>query len=888
VYALYPWSPEMARQVPAEDRNELEQALFAATAVFHGHSDQSSSTRSRLRLSHHPEEIHTLHGDTYEEKSDDFVRERRRWHNGLVRGWITFFGIISVLCYTGLWVFAITADISRRIHFTMLVLAPLGLYVVLRSSNVREYDSGELAVSDRIEPRMDSQGAMVLRSRMRAEAVNDVRSIGIIETTIAGSSETLIRDHFPETLLWRPQIITDDEGRASVDLTFADSITAWRLSATAVDAEGRLGGSELPLRVVKPFFVDFNLPVSLTRNDEVSVPVVVHNYTDKPQAVTLTLTDGDWFSRSGGPESPLVVEPGKVAAVHYRLTAKRAGTFVLEVRADGQGVADALKRNIEIVPDGRRIDFPPVNGTLDWPAVVPLTVPDKVIDGSVHAQVKLYPSSFSQLLEGLEGIFRMPSGCFEQTSSSTYPNVLALEYLKRTGQDRPEVTRKAHQFIHVGYQRLLGFEISGGGFSWFGQQPAVRTLTAYGLMEFVDMARVHDVDPMLIERTRAWLLKQRQRDGSWQPDGHGAGADNRLTATAYVAWAVFDNNAAAKEANLTLDYLLRRKPADISDPYTLALVANALLALDSTGTRAGPYLDRLETLKRTDGGRFAWWQRAADERTIFYGAGASADVETTALTALAMLKAKRPGSVAAGLAWLMSKKDAHGTWGSTQATVLSLKALLAGTKIAEGGDKERVIEIRLGDKVLKTIAIPPDQAEVMQQFDVPAQLLVGKQTLTLTETTGTASGYQVTLRYHVENTDPGPASRFFDVNLTYDRTEVNMLDMVAVKARVVNRQPSPAAMVMLTLPVPPGFVPLTDDLESLQRDGKIAKFSVEPRQIVVYLRELRRERPLDVRYRLQAVLPVKALSRGARVYEYYAPEREAISVPIVLTVKESR
>ncbi len=127
----------------------------------------------------------------------------------------------------------------------------------------------------------------------------------------------------------------------------------------------------------------------------------------------------------------------------------------------------------------------------------------------MQALVKIYPSGFSQLVEGLDNIFRMPYGCFEQTSSTTYPNILALDYLRKTQRSAPKLEAKARQYIHLGYQRLVGFEVSGGGFDWFGRPPANRTLTAYGLMEFTDMARVHEVDPQLIARTRRWLLKQR-------------------------------------------------------------------------------------------------------------------------------------------------------------------------------------------------------------------------------------------------------------------------------------------------------------------------------------------------------------------------------------------
>src|SRR5262249_53761493 len=151
------------------------------------------------------------------------------------------------------------------------------------------------------------------------------------------------------------------------------------------------------------------------------------------------------------------------------------------------------------------------------------------------------------------------------------------------------------------------------GFDWFGRPPANRTLTAYGLMEFQDMAKVHDVDPRLIERTRAWLLSQRAADGSWAEErramhddpaaGQGGGAAN-LGTTAYVALAVFGGPGASSSAEATRNFLLSHKADSIDDPYLVALVANALLAIDGTGRDALPYLERLESLKKeADGGK---------------------------------------------------------------------------------------------------------------------------------------------------------------------------------------------------------------------------------------------------------------------------------------------
>ena len=70
-----------------------------------------------------------------------------------------------------------------------------------------------------------------------------------------------LREYFPETLLWQPGLITDDQGRAELPLTFADSITTWRLTASASSQGGALGGVTAPLRVFQDFFVDIDLPI---------------------------------------------------------------------------------------------------------------------------------------------------------------------------------------------------------------------------------------------------------------------------------------------------------------------------------------------------------------------------------------------------------------------------------------------------------------------------------------------------------------------------------------------------------------------------------------------------------------------------------------------------
>ncbi len=358
----------------------------------------------------------------------------------------------------------------------------------------------------------------------------------------------------------------------------------------------------------------------------------------------------------------------------------------------------------------------------------------------------------------------------------------------------------------------------------------------------------------------------------------------RLASTAYVAWAVYGAKADEAGARPTLDFILNYRAGDIKDPYLLALVANALLVLDPSGKEAAPYVERLEFLKSTsDDGKFTWWSQASTGRTMFYGAGTGGQVEATSLAILALARTKQhPGTTRTALAWLVSKKDPNGTWYSTQATVLALKALLAGTS-APANDGERRITVKLGQQFEKEIRIPANMADVRVEEPLTPYLKAGANLLTVKETTNTAAGYQVTLRYHVPDPEK-PAEEKLAIKLDYDRKELAVNDVVAVTAQVRNQMQQEAAMVMVDLPIPAGFDPALEDFAALAAKGTIARFQVKPRQVEVYLRGLPASEALKLSYHLRARMAVKITAPGARVYEYYAPEREGRSPTVALTV----
>ncbi len=726
--------------------------------------------------------------------------------------------------------------------------------------------------------------------------------------TATPSAPPRVRQYFPETLLWQPELVTNDDGSAELTIDLADSITTWRVSASAVSAGGQLGDAQIPLKVFQPFFVDLNLPIALTRNDEVSVPVVVYNYHDKPQTVALQLEEAPWFelladeSAMSGDTQSLELKPGEVRSLYYRLKVLNVGYQQLKVTATGGGVADAIERSIDVVPNGTLVEVVQ-SQSLDTPGAavtMDVTVAENVVPGSVRAFVKFHPSGFSQLVEGLDAIFRMPGGCFEQTSSTTYPNVLALDYLRSTNKSVPQVEAKARQYIHAGYQRLISFEVPGGGFDWFGNPPANRTLTAYGLLEFVDMARVHDVDPQLITRTRQWLLAQRQADGSWEPEPHmlndglagsvNRGTDARLAATAYIAWSMFHSLPPQQRRpdehqslQLTANYLLAHQPGSISDPYVLATVAMALAAFDPKLPELDRYLSQLDALKKSDD-KSCWWEQPAGAARPFYGDGKTGQIETTAMATLAMLSAKSHAATSnKALHWLVVNKDPQGTWYSTQSTVLALQALLLGTNAAAEA-KDRQFEIKVNDQLVQQLTITADQADVVKQLDLSPWLTkVGDANqVSITETSDTSTTFQAVFRHHIDMPKEASAPEPLGIAITYDRARLNVDETVTATATIINNMESAAPMVILDLPIPGGFAIEPGELDELVGSRKIEKYQITPRQAIVYLRGLEPKHQLELRYRLKAMMSVKVTVPRGAVYEYYNPAKRGASEPAQL------
>ena len=472
--------------------------------------------------------------------------------------------------------------------------------------------------------------------------------------------------------------------------------------------------------------------------------------------------------------------------------------------------------------------------------------------------------------------------------------------MESTDYDAPEAQMQAETYIATGYQRLLTFEVDGGGFSLFGQSPADPFLTAYGLMEFTDMAAVYPVDEALIERTARWLLDRQGSDGTWVDQAYSEHwhIDSQVPTTAYITWALIkagyeDTPEVARAISMLRESVA--SPAagegqgEGEDAYSLALVANALAAYDPNDSMARAALDRLYEMRLEEDGA-VYWQ--ASVGSFMGSSGASGSLETTALAAIAFMRAEvHQDAVSGALTYLVQGKDSWGTWQTTQATILSLKALL--TSAEQGGRAEgpSTVNVSLNREQTQQVAIDQHNADVVHLVTFDRGFSPdGANRVQIELGDGQAGNLmvQVATRYYLPWNAVAPALELqplITIDVSYDRTTLAVNDevTVSVEARL---QAGTVKMALIDLGLAPGFDVLTEDLSRLVEQGVIARYELTGRQVIVYVEDLSSEAPLRFSTRLRARFPLRAQTPPSSAYDYYNPQTLALQEPLQVTVNK--
>ena len=711
----------------------------------------------------------------------------------------------------------------------------------------------------------------------KSEEINESNNNEKVENEQEKNVDENIRNVFLESMCFIPELVTTG-GNANIELKLSDNITTWTIQTVGNTKDGKIGyGMINNVKVFKDFFVDFELPKNLIETDNVSIPVTVHNYTDNQINTVLKIKEDEWFKIENN-NIDISINPKSTNMVYIPISVLKPGNNKFRAEVSSDSLTDIVEKECLVSTKGYKVEKVVSTGNLDEDISEDILILDDIIENSAKAKVKIYSSTMSQTIEGMENIFRMPTGCFEQISSSLYPNILALKYLEENKIVNEEIRNKALSYISSGYQKLLTYEVKGesGGYSLYGRSPAETVLTAYGLMEITDLSKVYSVDDSVINKMTDFLYKKQNSNGTFTITGsHIGGASSRenLALNAYITWALSESSPKDNRINKSVEYL-KGKLNNIDDNYTLALVANVLANVNDK--ELNDVLKRLVNNTKLD-------ERTAyitSDIVDYYGSRSNVqNIQTVALTSMALSKSSYNQDVNKKLInYLISKKDTRGTWYSTQATILSLKAL--NERNEKNQLQNQTITVKVNDKEQK-IEIKDNPLEL---YELTFENLNKENKLNIDIEKGNAY-YEVIEEYYIpyENVDTKNDNIEISVESNND-LKVN--ELLNAKVKLVNRSQNTILNGMVTIDIPQGFVVNEESLMLLEKNGIIEKYETSYTSINIYLRNFEIGQIINLDVSFRASYPVDITGMAVKVYDYYNPEIEGKTMPIKINVKQ--
>ena len=747
--------------------------------------------------------------------------------------------------------------------------------------SVSEYDyytGGDAATKSRSDDWFDSTGS-AKKSFVHQGTSNGANKSDSTSTQVTSSTtqylDNKVRNLFLESMCFVPELIINN-GSGKLDLELSDNITTWTIQTVGNTKDGRIGYGILDtVKVSKEFFVDFELPKNMVEGDKVSIPVTVYNYTNNAITTNVNIPKDDWFTTDNTTVG-ITINPQSTNMVYIPITVLKAGNNKFRTEVSYNALADIVEKECTVTPNGYKIEKVVSTGSVEDSITEDVLFLDDMVPNTSKAKVKIYKNTISKTIEGMDKIFKMPTGCFEQVSSSLYPNIVALKYMEDNKIIDEKIKEKALSYISSGYQKLLTYEVQSekGGYSLYGSKPAETVLTAYGLMEITDLSEVYSVDEKVINNMNEFLYKKKKTDGSFDITGqHVGGANSRekLALNAYIVWALSESNPKDNRLNKSIDYL-KENVDKAKDNYTLALIANALV--NTKDKDAKNYMDELLRNIKPDG------NMAFIDSTIkdYYGSRTSVqNSQTVALTSMALSKSKYKQDINKLLInYLMNKVDSNGTWYSTQSTVLSLKALNTYNSKDDFGPQTIKVKMNSSEEKIEV------KENSLDYYEASFDNLNKENKLSIEAENGDVY-YEVVEEYYVP---------YDKVKQDDDKIEVkvecnNILkvnEILTAKIEVINRGSEDISNGMITISIPQGFVTMEDSLDKLVENKVIEKYETSYNSVNIYIRDYEPSQVMNLEVKFRASYPVDVTGMAVRAYDYYNPTIEGKSMPVKINV----
>ncbi|WP_353483189.1 alpha-2-macroglobulin family protein [Haliscomenobacter sp.] len=267
-----------------------------------------------------------------------------------------------------------------------------------------------------------------------------------------------IRSKFSDYAFWKPNLITDQNGKSSFTVQFPENITSWKTFALGMDEKGSMGIGTKSIAAYKPLQARLYVPRFLVAGDSVAINAKVSNLTAQPTLIhtyfeqnQLKLKDSNFVAVESSNLLQTIIVPAKQDSLSLTF-GLNAGQYL-----DGESYQIPIVPIGRLKPHGKLIE-------INRDTLLALTLDS----GMVAAKLTTIPGGVLKLLlDDIKYLREYHFGCNEQTSSKL--TALLLEKSLRSMLNEPFPLESD---VYEGIGILEERQLPEGGWAWWqtGQQ----------------------------------------------------------------------------------------------------------------------------------------------------------------------------------------------------------------------------------------------------------------------------------------------------------------------------------------------------------------------------------------------------------------------------------
>ncbi|OGC50420.1 hypothetical protein A2716_04405 [candidate division WWE3 bacterium RIFCSPHIGHO2_01_FULL_40_23] len=693
------------------------------------------------------------------------------------------------------------------------------------------------------------------------------------------------RKDFPKSAYWNPNLTTDENGKAHIEVKLPDSLTTWKLFAVSNTDGAGFGESSKEVIVSKDIIIRPFLPRFLSNGDKAKMGAIILNRTDKTFSGTVEVKSENISIKENTVKS-IRINEGEQVKIVWDATAVDAkeAKIGFQVKDLENKVRDAIESTLPIASY-----YTPE--TVAAAGLIPnikdekILIPEDTVSNRGSLKVTLSPSLGASELLSVNYLYDYPYECGEQLTSKLLSFLEIVKVMKDANIENLETINKGklEEAINKKLQDIYNSQNPDGGWGWWVSEyktsdTFITAYTYYMLLRAKEYG--YDVPENSVKRAENLLLTRLS-----QANIRNVREPLSNDLQAYVLYVLRDKSKLSGYASNLFNVR-----------FSMSIEGRARLAMalrEIPGKRGDAHRLKNEVLSLVK--KTATTSHWEERSPSYYLMGS--DTGTTATVTKMLIKFNKNNPLIDESIRYIANARKKGYWNTTISTAYVLETISDYIKSRRNANLNETYNISLNDQNKAEGKFEKkDLLKVMVHEITMNDFNKGSENTLRLERRGSGNlYYNLDLKYYLPFTEVKPVEQGFTVIREFIDNNGKILTGGKIKegeeywVRLIVASPANRHHVVLEDPLPAGTESINESLKntvalSPEKPKVKARGEVNPySNYYFYHKEFRDDRTVlfaeylpkgvyEVMYKVRSTTPGNYHHPPAQAYEMYAPD----------------